>query len=154
MGVCICVWTCGADPRPNGLWSCYCPALACPRAPDASEATTSARGAARPQEEVRVAPASVHCLLFQAERECVIAGCDDGAMRLHFLDGRVPMANDAPLPTLLLGAGRRAAWGASDYWRLQGAHGAFGRRPATGWRSLHDGRPPQPRARAQATRAP
>ncbi|KAI8472624.1 MAG: WD40-repeat-containing domain protein [Monoraphidium minutum] len=54
-------------------------------------------------DEVPLAPTNVHCLLFQPERECLIAGCADGAVRLHFLDGRAPTHNDSPLPTALLG---------------------------------------------------
>jgi hypothetical protein len=57
----------------------------------------------------------VHCLAYQQDRECLIAGCGDGAVRLHFLDGRVPCVNDAPLPTellggWLLGGGRWSKW--------------------------------------------
>lgn len=50
-----------------------------------------------------ISPTNVHCLVYQPERECLIAGCGDGAVRLHFLDGQVPTANDMPLPTVLLG---------------------------------------------------
>jgi hypothetical protein len=55
------------------------------------------------QDEVPLAPSNVHCLVFQKERECLIAGCADGAVRLHFLDGRVPIHNDVALPTVLTG---------------------------------------------------
>lgn len=51
-----------------------------------------------------MASCNVHCLVYQQERECLIAGCADGAVRLHFLDGRVPTYNDMPLPTVLQGS--------------------------------------------------
>ena len=57
-----------------------------------------------------MSPVSIRCLLYQHERDCLIAGCGDGAVRLHFLDGRVPTHNDSPLPMVLTGTS--LGWGA------------------------------------------
>ncbi len=52
-------------------------------------------------DEARLADCSVRCLAHQPDRDCLIAGCADGTVRIHFADGRVPTCNDMPLPTLL-----------------------------------------------------
>jgi len=51
-----------------------------------------------------MARCNIHCLVYQQERDCLIAGCGDGSIQLYFADGRVPTCNDMPLPTVLQGA--------------------------------------------------
>lgn len=56
-----------------------------------------------PQDHLPLAPCTISALLYVPALQLVAAGCEDGLIRLHYLDGRVPLAADHPLPTQLLG---------------------------------------------------
>eukprot|EP00775_Hariotina_reticulata_P004041 gene4041-4288_t len=41
-------------------------------------------------EDVAAAECNVLCLLYLAEQQCIVCGCEDGDIRLHYLDSRMP----------------------------------------------------------------
>jgi hypothetical protein len=57
------------------------------------------------QEDVVAAECNVLCLLYLAQQQCIVCGCEDGDIRLHCLDSRMPsFAGDGSiLPSKLSG---------------------------------------------------
>lgn len=56
------------------------------------------------QEDIPVADSNVLCLLHLPEQQCIISGCEDGNIKLHYLDGRAASSSDGgQLPMVLTG---------------------------------------------------
>jgi WD40 repeat protein len=57
------------------------------------------------QEDTPVADCSVLCLLHLPDQQCIVSGCEDGSIKLNYLEGHAASAaGDAvQLPTVLTG---------------------------------------------------
>ncbi|GMH37514.1 hypothetical protein BSKO_05387 [Bryopsis sp. KO-2023] len=42
---------------------------------------------------------TILCATFDPQMECIVTGAEDACIRVHYLDGHVPMDGDTPLPT-------------------------------------------------------
>ncbi|KAF6254405.1 WD40-repeat-containing domain protein [Scenedesmus sp. NREL 46B-D3] len=58
-------------------------------------------------EDTPVADCNVLCLLHLPDQHCIVAGCEDGSIRLHYLDGHPasPAGDAVQLPSVLAGHG-------------------------------------------------
>lgn len=83
----------------SNQFNCYVSTRPCTLSPH----TTEVMLPALLQEEVPMSSCSIICLLYLRDSQCLVAGCDDGLIHVHYLNGHVPMANDHPLPTTLAG---------------------------------------------------